>query len=50
MMYVSNKHANFIIAQPDCTSRDVIRLIDAVKERVKEQFDVDLELELEIWK
>jgi len=47
---VSEKHANFIIAEEGCTSRDVIRLIDAVKQRVKEQFDIELELEIEIWK
>jgi UDP-N-acetylmuramate dehydrogenase len=47
---VSEKHANFIIAQESCKSRDVIRLIEAVKQRVKEQFDIDLELEIEIWK
>lgn len=47
---VSEKHANFIIAEKNCKSKDVIRLIDAVKERVKEQFNVELELEIEIWK
>ena len=46
---VSEKHANFFIAEKDCTSRDVMRLIDAVRERVKENFDIDLELEIEIW-
>lgn len=46
---VSEKHANFIIAGKDCKSRDVARLIDAVKQRVKEQFDIELELEIEIW-
>ncbi len=46
---VSEKHANFIIANKDCVSRDVVRLIDAIKERVKEQFDTELELEIEIW-
>jgi len=47
---VSEKHANFIIAQAGCKSRDVIRLIDVVKDRVKEEFDIELELEIEIWK
>jgi UDP-N-acetylmuramate dehydrogenase len=46
---VSEKHANFIIAEEGCKSRDVIRLIDAIKERVKEQFSIELELEVEIW-
>jgi len=46
---VSEKHANFIIAQKGCKSRDVMRLIDAIKQRVKEHFDIELELEIEIW-
>ncbi|HNS22740.1 MAG TPA: UDP-N-acetylmuramate dehydrogenase [Sedimentisphaerales bacterium] len=46
---VSEKHANFIVAKDGCTSRDVTRLIDVIRQRVREQFDVELELELEIW-
>jgi UDP-N-acetylmuramate dehydrogenase len=46
---VSEKHANFIVAEDGCKSRDVVRLIDAIKERVKEQFGIELELEVEIW-
>ena len=46
---VSEKHANFIVAEEGCKSRDVMRLIEAVKQRVKEQFDIELELEIEIW-
>lgn len=46
---VSEKHANFIIAQKGCKSRDVTRLIDAIKQRVEEKFDIELELEIEIW-
>jgi UDP-N-acetylmuramate dehydrogenase len=46
---VSEKHANFIIAEKECKSRDVMRLINAIKQRVKEQFGIELELEIEIW-
>ena len=46
---VSDKHANFIIAKEGCSSRDVMRLIEAIKQRVREQFNVELELEIEIW-
>jgi len=46
---VSEKHGNFIIAEKGCKSRDVVRLIDAIKERVREQFGIELELEIEIW-
>jgi UDP-N-acetylmuramate dehydrogenase len=46
---VSEKHANFIVAEKGCTSRDVCRLIDAVRQRVTERFGVELELEIEIW-
>ncbi len=47
---VSDKHANFIVAQKGCKSADVLRLVDAIKERVKEQFDIELETEIETWK
>jgi UDP-N-acetylmuramate dehydrogenase len=46
---VSEKHANFIIADEDCKSSDVLELIDLIRGRVKEEFDIELELELEIW-
>jgi len=46
---VSEKHANFIIAEKGCASRDVKRLIEAIKQRVKEHFDTELELEIEVW-
>jgi UDP-N-acetylmuramate dehydrogenase len=46
---VSEKHANFIVAQKGCTSKDVLKVIDAVKKKVKEHFGVVLELEIEIW-
>ena len=46
---VSDRHANFIIAEPDCTSQDVQRLIDLVRSQVNDRMDVRLELEVEIW-
>jgi UDP-N-acetylmuramate dehydrogenase len=46
---VSEKHANFILAGDGCTSRDIMQLIETVRQRVREQSDVELELELEIW-
>ncbi len=46
---VSEKHANFIIAEKGCTSSDVMKLVEIIRQTVKEQFDVDLELEIEIW-
>jgi UDP-N-acetylmuramate dehydrogenase len=46
---VSDRHANFIVAEPECTSQDVLRLIDVVRSQVRDRMGVDLELEMEIW-
>ncbi len=46
---ISERHANYIIAEPECTSEDVLRLIDLVRDQVHKRMDVQLELELEIW-
>jgi UDP-N-acetylmuramate dehydrogenase len=46
---VSDRHANFIIAEPECTAQDVLRLIDLVRSQVRDRMGVELELELEIW-
>jgi UDP-N-acetylmuramate dehydrogenase len=46
---VSDRHANFIIAEPEATSNDVLRLIELVRSQVHERMGVELELELEIW-
>jgi UDP-N-acetylmuramate dehydrogenase len=47
---VSDKHANFIIAEPGCKSKDVMQLIELIGKQVKEKFGIELELEIEIWK
>ena len=46
---ISSRHANFIIAEPECTTADVLRLIEFVREQIEERMEVELELELEIW-
>jgi UDP-N-acetylmuramate dehydrogenase len=46
---VSDKHANFIVAKDGCTSRDVMQLIETIKQKVREQFNIELELEIEVW-
>ena len=46
---VSERDANYIVAHPGATSRDVLRLIDLVRSRVLERFNAELELELAVW-
>ena len=46
---VSQRHANFIVADEGATSQDVLRLMDMVRSRVAERLGVELETELEIW-
>lgn len=46
---VSDRHANFIVAEPECTSADVLRLIEIVRTQVADRLGVDLEVELDIW-
>lgn len=46
---VSEREANYVIVHPGATARDVLRLIDLVRSRVEERFNVELELEIAIW-
>ena len=46
---VSDRHANFIIAQPGATAADVLALIDLIRQRVWQQFGYELELQIKIW-
>ena len=46
---ISDKHANFIVANTGCTASDVENLVNEVHDKVKDQFDIELECELEIW-
>lgn len=47
---VSNIHANFIINKGNATSEDIIKLIDIVKTKVKDEYNIELHLEQEIIK
>ena len=46
---VSDRHANFIVAEPECTSQDVLALIELVKTQVAQRMEVELEQEIEVW-
>lgn len=46
---VSEHHAGFIVAEPKCTSQDVLRLIDLVRAQVHDRMGVELELEIVVW-
>ncbi len=46
---VSDRNANYVVAHAGASARDVLRLIDLVRSRVKERFHVDLELEIAVW-
>lgn len=45
---VSDKHANFIINYNNATSEDIKQLIDFVKEKVKEKYNIELKQEQEL--
>jgi UDP-N-acetylmuramate dehydrogenase len=46
---VSDRDANYVVVQPGASARDVLRLMDLMRSRVKEQFKVELEREITIW-
>jgi UDP-N-acetylmuramate dehydrogenase len=46
---ISERDANYIVVHPGATSRDVLRLVDLVRSRVEERFQVELELEMTVW-
>ena len=43
---ISTKHANFILNKGNATAKDILTLINIIKERVKEQFGISLECEV----
>ncbi len=47
---ISEKHAGFIINKGGAKAEDVLKLIEYVKDKVREKYNVELETEIEIWK
>jgi len=45
---ISRKHANFIINTGNASSKDVMALIEIIKEKVKVKFGIELSLEIKI--
>jgi UDP-N-acetylmuramate dehydrogenase len=46
---VSDRNANYIVAQPGTSARDILRLIDLMRSKVRERSGIELELEIAIW-
>lgn len=47
---ISEKHAGFIINRGNATFKDVMSLIDYIKEKVRKEYNIILNVEPEIWK
>jgi UDP-N-acetylmuramate dehydrogenase len=46
---VSERNANYVVANPGTTARDVLRLMDLLRSKVRERTGIDLEPELVVW-
>jgi UDP-N-acetylmuramate dehydrogenase len=46
---VSERNANYIVAESGATARDVLRLIDLIRTRVQDRFHIELELAISVW-
>jgi len=44
---VSEKHSNYIVNRGNAKATDVLKLIDLVKKKIKEKYNVDLEVEVQ---
>jgi len=45
---ISPKHANFIVNRGGASAADILALVSLIREKVKTQFDVDLQLEVRV--
>lgn len=46
---VSDRNANFLVAEERATAADILHLIDQIRQRVWQQFGYELELQLQVW-
>src|SRR5262249_34329450 len=46
---ISDRNANFIVVGPKATSRDVLALIEQVRQGVAERMGMELEMAVEVW-
>ena len=46
---ISDRDANFVVVEPECSCNDVKRLIQLIQSQVLDQMEVNLELDLELW-
>jgi UDP-N-acetylmuramate dehydrogenase len=46
---VSDRNANYVVAQPGTTAKDVLQLVELVQARVQEKCGVQLDRELIVW-
>ena len=47
---VSDRHANFFVNAANARCADMLKLIDDVRERVRQAYGVELENEVIVWK
>ena len=45
---ISKKHANFIVNRKGASAKDVLELVELVKNKVKDNYNVSLELEIKL--
>ncbi|MCM8796960.1 MAG: UDP-N-acetylmuramate dehydrogenase [Candidatus Omnitrophica bacterium] len=46
---VSSRHANFILNKKNASSKDVLKLMNLIRDKVKSRFNITLEPEIKIW-
>jgi len=46
---VSHRHANFIVTDDGARAADVLRLVDGIRNKVRDSFGIELELEVDVW-